>query len=137
MNRAILTGLLVCAVPGASFAQTADIPDRRVTLGLTIPFGNAANRTETEPRMELRFDHRYYGQREFDKVDLKLRPVRQSMRMGVTLSEDHAFMLNGREMPKTANRSNLSTAAWIGIGAVVLIGGGALILYKVADDASE
>lgn len=46
------------------------------------------------------------------------------------------MMLNGRIIPRALGRHNLSTAAWIGIG-VVVVGAGALAFCQVLDNASE
>ena len=144
MSRSItLAVIMLTAISTGAAAQTstdfdANRPkDSRVTIGLTIPFGQRGDAPEHKPRLELGFDHRRTD-RSLRVTETELR--RQdfaNLRVGLSLSDDPHLTLNGRTIQKLDGRYNLSTIAWVGIGVVAVAGTGALVLNEMLDDASE
>lgn len=114
--------LAAMAMPVSASAQSfqpgnpAGVQDRRVALGIAIPFGKSGTEAEREPRLELSFDHRRQEAGGFGIGDLADLQHRRSVRIGFNLSAKPQMMLNGRELPTFKDRKNLSDGAWIGIG---------------------
>ncbi len=141
--RNLILAITMVALPSAPiFAQSLQPggqysnDDRRVSVGLTIPFGNGGSRAEREPRLELVFDHRQRDANGSEISDISNADRRSPVRLGLTLSKTPQAMLNGREIPSMAGRRHISTVGWVAIGALV-VGGGALLFYDALDDASE
>ena len=143
MLRSILVAITLLAVPASAIAQSyngSDLSrpaDKRVSLGLTIPFGHGGKAQERKPRLELGFDHRADRQ-SVAVVGTDLKALNnQKARIGLSLSKDPHLMLNGREVPKVDGRYNMSTVAWIGIGLVVAAGIGVAVVAHIAESRSE
>lgn len=139
MLRSIIISVALLAIPASAIAQSyngaglGQPADKRVSLGLTIPFGQGGKTEEQKPRLELGFDHRASQQR-FEIVGTELKALNdQKARIGLSLSKDPHLMLNGREVPKADGRYNMSTVAWIGIGLVAAAGVGVLVLWQTAE----
>jgi hypothetical protein len=143
MLRSIIAAAIIFAVPASAIAQSynsSDLgqpADKRVSLGLTIPFGHGGKAQERKPRLELGFDHRT-SQQSVAVVGTELKALNnQKARIGLSLSKDPHLMLNGREVPKVDGRYNMSTVAWIGIGLVVAAGIGVAVVAHIAESRSE
>jgi hypothetical protein len=143
MLRSILVAITLLAVPASAIAQSyngSDLSrpaDKRVSLGLTIPFGHGGKAQERKPRLELGFDHRADRQ-SVAVVGTDLKALNnQKARIGLSLSKDPHLMLNGREVPKVDGRYNVSTAVWIGIGLVAAAGVGVVVMWQMAEANSE
>lgn len=143
MFRLITFAAIIVAVPAGAVAQSnmesgANRPiDSRVTIGVTIPFGQRSNAQEHQPRLELGFDHRT-NDRSLRVTGNELwRRNLSNMRIGLSLSDDPHLMLNGQAVQKAGGRYNLSTIAWVGIGIVAVAGTGALVLNDMLADASD
>ena len=110
--------------------------ERRVSLGVTVPFGAAARPSERAPRLELGVDTRNSSARDpFLLVPVEARFHRT--RIGITLNQQPQLMLNGREALPDGPRHNLSTAATIGIGVVVVLLVGAVVLRERLEASSD
>ena len=143
MLRSIIISATLLAMPVSAVAQSyhgSDFvrpADKRVSLGLTVPFGKGGKAQERKPRLELGFDHRASRQ-SFEIVGTELKALNsQKARIGLSLSKDPHLMLNGREVPKVNGRYNMSTAAWIGIGLVAAAGVGVVVVWQMAEANSE
>lgn len=131
--------LAAIALPFPASAQSfqlgnpAEIQDRQVAVGITIPIGKGETQSERAPRVEMTFDHRRRDASGFQNRDVQgfhsLRPIR----IGLSLSEKPQMMLNGRELPEMGNRKNISTIAWIGIGVAAAAGIGFLVIADALD----
>lgn len=143
MLRSIIISATLLAMPVSAVAQSyngSDFvrpADKRVSLGLTVPFGKGGKAQERKPRLELGFDHRANRQ-SVAVVGTELKALNsQKARIGLSLSKDPHLMLNGREAPKVNGRYNMSTAAWIGIGLVAAAGVGVVVVWQMAEANSE
>lgn len=143
MLRSIIFSATLLAMPVSAVAQSyngSDFvrpADKRVSLGLTVPFGKGGKAQERKPRLELGFDHRANRQ-SVAVVGTELKALNsQKARIGLSLSKDPHLMLNGREVPKVNGRYNMSTAAWIGIGLVAAAGVGVVVVWQMAEANSE
>lgn len=141
MSRHILSkiALLSIAVHAPLQAQSlvsrpGDV-DRRASIAITIPLSGQKS-AETKPRMELLMsqdrartnDYRY----DFERLN---RP--RASRVGFTLDKQPQLMMNGRAVQPQDNKARMGTAGYIAIGVVVVAAVGALVIYQIADDASE
>jgi hypothetical protein len=132
---AIATGAWAHSVNGAHFYPRSD---QRVMLGLTIPLSKAAHPEESQPRLDLAFDHR--NAHSSVAVDPHVRPSetpRHKSVIGFTLTSSPRFMINGKSLPEQGNRNHISTAGMIAIGVGVLVVSGGLALYAAANEASD
>ncbi|HMS19221.1 hypothetical protein [uncultured Sphingorhabdus sp.] len=143
MLRSVMAAAIIFAVPASAIAQSynsSDLgrpSDKKISLGLTVPFGNGGKAQERKPRLELGFDHRANRQ-SVAVVGTELKDLNnQKARIGLSLSKDPHLMLNGREVPKVNGRYNMSTAAWIGIGLVAAAGVGVVVVWQMAEANSE
>ncbi len=118
--------------PGGQYSND----DRRVSVGLTIPFGGGGSRAERDPRVDLVFDHLQRDANGFEAKQLTNLKSHRPVRLGLSLSKEPHLMLNGRVIARAHGQHHISTVAWVGIGAAVL-GAGALIAYDALDDASQ
>ncbi len=94
--------------------------ERRVLVGLTIPFGQKGT-SEGAPRVEMTMAQDRMAA-DGSRLSLRGGPTYQS-KIGFTLDKKQAMMFNGREMRTKGDNKNLSTGAAIGIGAVVVLVG--------------
>lgn len=115
--------------PGGQYSND----DRRVSVGLTIPFGGGGSRSERKPRVDMTFDHHRRDTNGFELRERASFKSQRPVRLGFTLSEKPQMMLNGRMILRADGRRNLSTGALIGIGVGVALVGGALVLDSVID----
>lgn len=115
--------------PGTQYSDR----DRRVSIGLVIPFGGGGSRVEREPRVDLVFDHRQHDANGFEVKELTNLTSNRPVRLGFTLSEKPQMMFNGQMMFRADGRQNLSTGAMIGIGVGIALVGGALLVDSVID----
>lgn len=143
MFRSITFAAMMVAIPTGAVAQsntessTNRPRDSRVSIGVTIPFGQRSNAQEHEPRLELGFDHQTKDRSlRVTGNELQERDV-TNIRIGLSLSDDPHLMLNGQAVQKTNGRYNLSNIAWVGIGIVAVAGTGALVLNEMLANSSE
>lgn len=140
INRVAMTTLTVCLMlPGIaqaqSFAERDGRVDRRAAISFTIPFGNTQN-DDAKPRVELRM-RQDQAEPSWRGTDRNFRPYKADQRIGFTLDKKPQLMLNGSAYKISDKKARIGTGGYIAIGAVVVLAIGALVLYQVADDASE
>lgn len=118
-----VSAALPMSVSAQSFQQGGQYSndDRRVSVGLTIPFGGGS-RAEGKPRVDMTFDHQRRDADGFELRKLANLKSQRPVRLGFTLSEKPQMMLNGRAMSEPNNRKNISTGVWIGVGVVAALG---------------
>jgi hypothetical protein len=116
--------------PGGQYSNN----DRRVSVGLTIPFGGGGSHTERLPRLDLAVDHRRRDAHGFAIRELAIFKSQRPVRLGFTLSEKPQMILNGRAMSELNNRKNISTGVWIGVGVVAALGLGLLVVVGEQHD---
>ncbi len=139
MFRSIIAAAITVALPASAAAQinnsfdASRMTDSRVTIGVSIPFGQRSDAQEHKPRLELGFDHRRNDQSlRVTGIELRRQDI-SNVRIGLSLSDDPHLMLNGRTIPKADGRYNLSTIAWVGIGIVATAGVGYLVLIDLVE----
>lgn len=111
--------------------------EARVSIGLTVPLGNAGTRAEQEPRLELGVDRTTRDSSGYELRDPFAPWPNRPMRLGLTLQEQPRLMFNGREMGPRTDEKNLSTGAAIGIGVVVVLVVAGVVLVDRMNAASD
>lgn len=131
--------LAAIALPFPASAQSfqsgnpAEIQDRQIAVGITIPIGKGGTQSERAPRVEMTFDHRRRDANGFQIRDVQGFNNKRPVRIGLSLSEKPQMMLNGRESPEMGNRKNISTGVLIGLGVAAAAGLGLLIMVAEQD----
>ena len=123
------------AAPPSSYADMS-LPEQRASVELVVPFGVERKSSDHKPRLQLSFGSRLPQSYRLDQKTLQRTEQFRSSKIGFTLDSNPEIYLNGKHFAAAERRSNLSTLAWIGIGAGVLTGA-FLVWYDALNDASD
>ena len=125
-----LSATLLAVTPAIAQAQShalspfEDRNESRAIVSLVVPFGQSAEKQETNARLELQM---LQIERQGNDFSLYQRPEIISKRsIGFTLDQNPQLAINGQIMPKGSVRSNLS------VGEGIAIGGGLFALVTLA-----
>lgn len=135
------------AIPAPLAAQMLDPAgrpldgSRRVSLGVTVPFGGPSD-TAAKPQLELRAtagDRRdVAAPRNPDRIYLRAPNQRlPEARIGFTLEAHPQLTVAGREIPASEDRRGISTIGLVAIGVVAAAVVGGLLFIDAVNDASD
>lgn len=142
LQLVIMAALAIPTPVSAQLLDPAGRPldgSRRVSLGVTVPFGGPAN-TEAKPQLELRSsaserrdvaaerDRFYFGAND---------PRPPEARVGLTLEAHPQLTLAGREIPASDEKLGISTLGLVAIGVVAAAVVGGLLFIDAVNDASD
>lgn len=140
MQRVIGFWMLVILPASTCFAGPAapysdiSVPEKKASVELVIPFGGPRDNPDYKPRLQLSFDTRLPRSLRASQGIQPSDQFRKST-IGFTLASNPNLYVNGRQFAATGQHFNISTLGWVGIGAGVLLAGGAVLLADAIKDS--